>query len=64
MDACTTFGAIHAALSKSDVAYASLSWGGFNLVGDPRSIREVERLMSVEARCKAIEAELLEYRKR
>lgn len=48
------------ALSKEDVEYTGMSWGGFNLFGDDKSIKEVRRLVNVEARVESLEKRLIE----
>jgi hypothetical protein len=43
---------------EQNMEVSALSWNGFNLMGDRRSIEEVQRLMSCEARMKALEERL------
>lgn len=49
--------AIYAAAKQLDASLTAMSWSGFNIVGDRKSIDEVSRLMFEEVRFKA-------YRKR
>jgi len=34
----------HLALERAGLEYSGMSWGGFNVFGDNKSIREVQRL--------------------
>jgi hypothetical protein len=43
---------------EQNFGVSALSWNGFNLMGDRRSIDEVRRLMFCEARMKALEERL------
>jgi hypothetical protein len=43
------------ALNATDKEYAAISWGGFNLFGDRKSIKEVERLMHRESHIKPLQ---------
>lgn len=47
-----TIAKIHNSLSKENIEYSAISWNGFNIVGDEKSIKEVKRLMH-EAGCAA-----------
>lgn len=51
---------LHSILLAARVEYSALSWNGFNLVGDAKSIAEVKRLIGVEARVNALEQRLSE----
>ena len=41
----TETGKIHSALKDAGLEYAALSWNGFNLFGDRKSIEEAKRLL-------------------
>jgi hypothetical protein len=45
------------ALSVTHTAHSAVSWGGFNVYGDEKSIRKVRRLIEMEARLRWFERE-------
>ena len=52
---------IHDALKEAGLEYAALSWNGFNLFGERKSIEEAKRLLhNSDSRLPAIEERLLE----
>ncbi len=59
--------ALYEAAHKLGVEVSAMSWGGFNLVGDAASVRELQRLIACEARMRALEnivqSELVPLRK-
>jgi hypothetical protein len=57
-----TLHAVWSAAREKDVPIAGLSWSGFNLIGDAKSVGEVYRLLSVEARAKVVEKAFEDYR--
>jgi len=50
--------AVFQAAKELNAEISGMSWNGFNLFGDRRSIRELERLMNCEARMLALEIRL------
>lgn len=46
--------AIHRALTAANVPHSAMSWGGFNLFGDSKSIQELGRLIHEVGRLQAI----------
>lgn len=54
----------HAALTKFDLEYAALSWGGFNLFGDRKSIEEAKRLQHLAGNATAYREEIGRLRAR
>lgn len=52
--------AMHTVLTASGMEYSALSWSGFELFGNRKSIDEVHRLIGVEARVKELEERLIE----
>jgi hypothetical protein len=53
---------IHEALSALGIEYAALSWGGFNLFGDQKSVTEASRLLHMEGTVQALQAEVVRLR--
>lgn len=54
---------IHDALTAAGLEYSALSWGGFNLFGDEKSIEEAKRLLhNSDSRMPALEIELRQTR--
>lgn len=49
---------------KLDMEYSAMSWGGFDLLGDRKSINEVSRLQHCEDRMKALEVIVKDERER
>ena len=49
-DKRTIYDKIHQTLTKDKIPFESISWESFNLFGDAKSIVELQRLISVEAR--------------
>ena len=52
--------AVYDAAKKAGVELSAISWNGFNLFGDKKSIDEVERLMNMEARAIVLQTRLNE----
>lgn len=50
---------IREVLRNNGIAHSAMSWNGFNLFGDAKSIQEVHRLMHEADRAKALEAMLM-----
>ena len=50
--------AVYQAARELDASITGLSWGGFNVFGDQKSIKEVERIMYLESRLIALEARI------
>jgi hypothetical protein len=48
----------HDALTHAAIPYAGLSWGGFNLFGDRRSIDEAKRMQHEVGTIPALRAEI------
>lgn len=48
----------HAALTAADLEYAGMSWGGFNLFGDRKSIAEAQRLQHLAGQREALVTEI------
>lgn len=48
---------VYEAAKKLDAEISAMSWNGFNLFGDKKSINELERLMYCEVRLKWFERE-------
>ena len=55
--------AVYDAAKEAGIELSAISWNGFNLFGDKKSIDEVKRLMTMEARAIALQARLDEMRK-
>lgn len=53
----TSANEFHKALAEAGLEYSNVSWNGFNVFGDEKSIAEVKRLRSI-----ATKVELLEKR--
>lgn len=53
---------IHYALAAADIEYSGLSWGGFNIFGDRKSIEEVKRLQHLADTVPHLQAELMKAR--
>lgn len=56
---------IHEVLTAANLEYAAMSWNGFNLFGDRKSIDEAKRLLhNSDSRMPALERRLLEMNSR
>lgn len=53
-----TIAEIWAIAKERQSKISGMSWGGFNLIGDRKSIDEVRRLLTCESRMKALEERL------
>lgn len=53
-------GTFHDALKAAGVEYAALSWGGFDLYGDHKSIQEARRFLHEAGTVPALRERLLE----
>jgi hypothetical protein len=58
-----TINAFWDAIADHDIECSGISWAGFNLFGDHKSINEVQRLLNVEARFKAYDQRVEEGQK-
>lgn len=54
--------AIWDAAKVLDTDLSGMSWSGFNIAGDSKSIDEVRRLMNAEDRCRSLERVVLSER--
>jgi hypothetical protein len=54
---------VYEAAKEMGAELSALSWGGFNLFGDDKSIKELQRLMHAESRMKALQQRLDEMQK-
>lgn len=52
--------AVFEAAKRLDSDISGMSWGGFNLFGDRRSIRELERLLTLDSHVAALRGRLID----